>query len=676
MFQKNQVLAMLINIIRKLSLTNVINALIASILWSILLSWNHAFANFGESCVNLPGTSGDNYLRLNTAYGHLIDNIDMKSYVPDSCNPNNNKIKFCLKNPPGSSPICKLVELTEGDRTTLGLLSANNPNLGGNKILQNIPLVVKRLENNICLYMETSRGSMPVACKNTVTAAPAKSVAELPSCSIVGQSCHDGHSKSQSIFNFSGTAVQCLKETLDKVFFQPTNCVPDAAHPIDIQTLVPFAEFQEALKSAIRAAFILYFMFYGIKVVLNHENAQLNHVATFLFKFIFVAYFAVGIGPIFVNSEGKFSTHNGMVEIGLPFLSQLTSDMAQIVFSAGGSKGLCEFDQTKYQHGYEFFAVWDAIDCRIGHYTGLRLMQNIGSILPNARDAPSGSIAQLTGSLPFFAVLFGFFMAGNIIVFVAGLAFAVVFISILLHFITSYLVCLVTLYLMAYISPIFIPMVLFERTKGYFDSWFKITLSCALQPAILAGFVALLLTMYDTSIYKQCQFVKHDYEVSGLNFSTFEIKPPDGDPESCTSSFGYKIRDYYAGLGGEDRVLRYFTVHIINDVTDLFGDFLYVFVFTIIFYFFSKQMSQFASEITSGPNMSAVVASPTKVVNAVMNAAKAAQDLANSMKEGKKPKLDGGDEGKGGGSDSKSGGGNEGGAESAGAGGAEAGGKS
>ncbi|CAN7976171.1 unnamed protein product, partial [Ixodes persulcatus] len=75
------------------------------------------------------------------------------------------------------------------------------------------------------------------------------------------------------------------------------------------------------------------------------------------------------------------------------------------------------------------------------------------------------------------------------------LVFSVIFLSILLYFITHYLVCMITIYVMTYISPIFIPMALFTRTKAYFDGWLKVCISCALQPAVIAGFIALLITI-------------------------------------------------------------------------------------------------------------------------------------------------------------------------------------
>lgn len=627
-----------------------------NLILSTNVSTNSVFANFGESCVPLPIDVSDNYLSLNTAYGYLVNQIDMKTYVKGACDVDEVKFKFCLKNGAQIGKVCDVIELKEGDKATLMSLSAANPALGGNKLLQDIILMVERIgENRLCLMMPTSRGKMPLACKSIKNQKPIVVTNSESDAGVIGQACYSGHSKSQSLVNFSGMAVLCLKETLDRVFYQPVNFTPNNPNQdnqIPVTMLTSFSKFQEALKQAIRAAFILYAIFYGMKVVLNYQYLDLNHVALFIIKFLLIAYFAVGLGPVFFNQSGKRTQHNGMVEIALPFLSQVTSDMAQMVFSAGGSKGLCEFDQNKYQRGYEFYAVWDQIDCRIGYYLGMQLLYNIGDMFKNLNSSVSNSSSSnnsnspinlgpssnnglmalgIAGAFPLFTVLFGFLMAGNVFIVAAGVVFAVIFISLALNFITSYLVCLVTLYLMAYISPIFISMALFERTKNYFDQWLKVTLSCALQPAVIAGFIALILTMYDSAIYGNCEFKRHDYNVGDVNFSTFELREPVIDPQECRNSAGYKLLKYYTGQGWDEVLLLLFPVKFVQDTFDLLINLLYVLVFSIIFYFFSKFVNQFASDLTSGPLMDAVVASPTKIVDAAVNGAKFLNDLKKSQ---------------------------------------------
>ena len=613
------------------------------------------FANYGESCSALPMTATDTYLQNSTAYGYLINNIDIKTYAK-GCDLDDTTLKFCLRNPSQSNPDCTNLVMRNGESKTLLELDPKNPMFGGVKQLQHITLTVEMLENSICLTMPTSRGKTPLICKSAANPAPVIDPDEKV-CRNIGDSCYDGNSKSQSLFNFSGKAIHCVKETLGKVFFEPTSC---GKNEVNNDALNPFSMFQESLKASIRAAFIIYVILYGFKVVMSNEYLQLEKISMFVIKLILVAYFSVGLGPVYFNSDGKKTTENGMLTHGLPFLIEAPSYFTQIVFDAGGSKGLCEFDLSKYEKGYEFYAVWDSIDCRIGHYLGMDIMNNTSTLLNGATEgAPAANIGNAitipkfddsfvnklkvgAADFTFFVVMFGFLMAGNILIVITGLVFAVVFISVNLYFITSYLVCIISIHVMAYISPIFIPMALFDRTKAYFDSWLRISISCALQPAIIAGFIALLLTMYDTAIYGNCQFQHHDYEILGAKFTTFELREPNSEPEKCRNSFGYKLLRLYAGEGWEQSNTMLFAYNSIRDIGMILPEFLYVFMFSFMFYFFSKSISQFASDITNGPSVEAVVASPTKVMDLAYKAAKFIKDAAETASGDGTPK--GGDE--------------------------------
>ncbi len=588
-----------------------------------------ARADFGSSCVPLPTITNNNYLFSSSAYGHIISNIDMTSYIENACDPST-QLSFCLKNSPQNAQICTKITMNLGDAKPLGSLN-NNPDLGGSDLLKNIILSVNKLGSNTCLMMPTSRGLLPVACKKSSGTAQS-STPSIPKCSNISDICYGKDTKSQSILNFTGDAVNCLTKTLDLVFYQQNACASNPNDPnvnsVANTFLSPFPSFQASMQNAVRAALIIYVIFFGFKIVMNNEYADLNNIATFLMKFILVAYFAVGLGLVPSFNQGKLATKNGVTEFMLPFLTSATANFAQIVFKAGGSSGLCSFDISKYQAGYSGYAIWDSIDCRAGYYLGLQLLYNNGDVLKNITSNSSSSSPNnpgsnnstgshginslnLVGGMPFFSVLFGFLMGSNIIIVIAGILFAVIFISLLLQFISTYLVCLVTIYVMAYISPIFVTMALFKHTKPYFDSWLKIIVSCALQPAVLAGFIAVLLTTYDTAIFNDCEFIRHDYELGNNNFSTFELK---ANSNSCKDSAGYKLLRYYNGEGWIERNVILFSIKYLIDVFQLVTSLLYVGVFTFIFYFFSKSISQFASDLTGGPGVSSVTASPTKVI--------------------------------------------------------------
>lgn len=55
--------------------------------------------------------------------------------------------------------------------------------------------------------------------------------------------------------------------------------------------------------------------------------------------------------------------------------------------------------------------------------------------------------------------------------------------------------------LMAVISPLFIPLILFQATKGYFEKWLRITMGFILQPIFLFTYLAMLMAAYDVVVY-------------------------------------------------------------------------------------------------------------------------------------------------------------------------------
>lgn len=601
----------------------------------IKLGCYSAYANFGESCVNLPAVDNSGYLMNDTAYGYLVKNIDMTTNIQNGCTQDGNILRFCIRNNT-TNPVCNPVAMNLGQVKKLQDISSN-PDIGANPLLADIQVSVEVVDSNLCLMMSTSRGKMPVICRayNSIIVNPG---VEASVCQNLGASCYDGSSKSQSLLSFSGVTINCVRQTLDKVFYTGNGC-SQTEDSIYFTLLSPFPYFQEAMKKSIGAALILYVMFYGFKVVLNNEYVHLNKVATFILKFLFVVYFSVGLGNYY-DQTGKSVNHNGMTETVLPMLLQLTSDFTEIVFLSGGSQGLCNYDPSKYEAGYGFYRVWDAIDCRVGYYFGMQLLYNLGSagFLSGGSTSAYGNIASSAadfgppgtegiealkkpGMLTFFVVMFGFFMAGNIIIVLCGMIFGIIFLSVIFYFLNVYLVSMVTLYVMVYISPIFVPMLLFERTKGYFDAWTKIIVSCALQPAVVGGFVALLLTMYDSIFFGNCEYLRHDYNSSGINFSTFELREPASEPEKCINSTGYKLIKFYLGQGWEKKTLLIFEITTLSDFLDLALSMVYMIVYVFIFYFAIQSVNEFISDLTSGPNMSSVVVSPTALMDKAKQAA-------------------------------------------------------
>jgi type IV secretion system protein VirB6 len=200
-------------------------------------------------------------------------------------------------------------------------------------------------------------------------------------------------------------------------------------------------------------------------------------------------------------------------------------------------------------------------------------------------------------------------------------------------------------------------MVLFQRTKTYFDSWLKVTLSCALQPMIVAGFIAFAMNLYDDVLFGGCKFLRHDYS-NGTNFmSTFEPRLPQGDYESCVSSPGYMILGYILGYGWDSVGAIIFTVNFAKDELNLLGNSALLLVFSYIMGFFIDNIYSMAADLTSGTNMSRVALNVKQMATAMQqkiteNGSKALDKLQNmggkkGSKDDDKGKKDdkGGDDG-------------------------------
>jgi type IV secretion system protein VirB6 len=215
---------------------------------ALMINATNVYANtFGQSCSELPLVDSTNYLIEDTAYGFIQKNIDMKTHVNDGCSSSGNEFKFCIKNQDGDANVCTAVTMKIGDTSNLGDLSSN-PDIGGTRSLANIPLTVKVIESEVCLTMPTSRGTMPLLCRNKTASTPGTTTEAVDEiCRTIGDSCYDGRKKSQSLLSFSGLTIHCLRDTLNKVFYIGNEC-PTFDDDITFTMLRPFPAFQNARK--------------------------------------------------------------------------------------------------------------------------------------------------------------------------------------------------------------------------------------------------------------------------------------------------------------------------------------------------------------------------------------------------------------------------------------------
>lgn len=613
---------------------------------------NIANASFATSCALVPAViTGDSLNTKTTAYGNLQAYIQSPS--ASICADNNpNFIIFNLRTQYNQSSTIQ-VQLSNGYTGTIAQAFAGLSDIATDPIMGNVNLSVSGYnDNTLCLFMPTTFGNTPVFCKKVSYVQTPKDVTDQI-CSVAADSCYSSATVySMSPFNFTGKAYQCLTESLNKIFYLNT-AVCTSTDGVSLSLLNPFVNFQNALRSSIGAALLLYIMFFGIRILLGEVEMKASSFIGFVMKFILVLYFAVGLGPI-SYTQGNQNQQNGTVTWALPFLTGVIGEFSNIVFNAGGAKSLCNFDPSKYPAGYDYYGIWDSIDCRLGYYLGLKMLAGLtdevtkhtkvstynpnNATIININDNIDNAPTSLKKGSAFgmFDMMFGFLFSGNIILFIISLIFALVFISILLSFFSSILVCVATLYAMLYISPIFVPMALFDRTKGYFDSWLRLLVGVSLQPAILVGFLSLMITVYDSAIYNNCVFVQETYAVPSLdgktnyNMNIYRIAAPVADSQSCTSSIGVKMAQHLMGYGWQNKSLIIMKIFYLTDSLSIAPQMVYLMILTFIFYFFASSVQDLAAELSGGPHVGSASVSVGAVIEGLKNAGKAAMFAAKT----------------------------------------------
>nr|WP_253299765.1 type IV secretion system protein [Wolbachia endosymbiont of Chironomus riparius] len=219
---------------------------------------------------------------------------------------------------------------------------------------------------------------------------------------------------------------------------------------------------QKKLKNTVTAVLVLALMLFAIKVMSGGVRSP-QEIYMLIIKFALVIYFTTG---------DTMSHYYGE-------LTRLSNGLSEIVLKASTeSKGICNYAAEDYIHSgvnYSYLAPWDKLDCRLLFYLGAPLNGISGKI-------GAGGVATLTvllGAAPILLVsgsIIGIIIAGGqILVALVAMFMGILMVMVILWASYVFILSLIALSVIVILSPLFIPMVLFQHTKGYFDGWFKRT---------------------------------------------------------------------------------------------------------------------------------------------------------------------------------------------------------
>jgi uncharacterized membrane protein YgcG len=310
--------------------------------------------------------------------------------------------------------------------------------------------------------------------------------------------------------NFSAPIVQCFKETMGNIFtnraghskcldgsFGNSNneCKDSDGQDtyLTIDTFVYkkgnkvkenslFEFLQKRLKGIITAVLVISITFFGFKILLGKlDLANKKELLVYIIKISFVIYFVNGTAWKDVFFDGIY---NGSSEISKMFFKiKSSSDTTLCNFgSQYDADGLKIASSVSYPRGSEYLMVWDTLDCKIMQYLNYR---------------PGFSSSSI-----FLLIIAAFFTGGiGLILSFSVLIMAVCLITAVIRAMHIFISSAIAIIIYIFVSPIIIPLVLFERTKSIFDAWLSHLMSFTLSPIVLFAYLAIFISLSEDIIF-------------------------------------------------------------------------------------------------------------------------------------------------------------------------------
>lgn len=252
--------------------------------------------------------------------------------------------------------------------------------------------------------------------------------------------------------------VPCIKETLINV----TN-----------EMLMPFSKF---MRNAVVITCCIAVALLGALLIGAKTSAPFKDTTVLMVKIAAVSAFTMGFAGMFGL---LLDTMDSLLDIVTSKIIFSGTFKDSVILNHCPEKALID------EVGAEAsLRVWTAVDCALNSLIGgifgefTLTMGIIGFILSCLVSNTIGMMIGLMGVRLILQLMWALVRAMYI-------------------FLTSYIgVCLLVL-----VSPLFIPTILFQATRGYFERWLRILLSFMLQPVILFAYLAMLLTAFDLVIF-------------------------------------------------------------------------------------------------------------------------------------------------------------------------------
>jgi type IV secretion system protein VirB6 len=475
----------------------------------------------------------------------------------------------------------------------------------------------------------------------------------LTSCSNAGGGCYQrAFNNSKTGIVMSSPIIECIKEMAARLLVSNEVCtfneINAKINTIDRNTSALF-QFQKNMHRFVAALLSLYVVLYGFKIVLMGDVPPKAELMNFIVKIIFVAYFAIGIN---INNSSADKL-DGMIQWVFPFLLGGIEQIASWVLTASPSD-LCKFNPSDYPTGFSYIALWDSLDCRLSHYLGLDMLQN--ALVENyARNHDFAKFDFFNFSIPpYYYLLVPAVISGDMTLVSLALMYPLLVISVAAYVVNATVICLIGIVILGILAPLFVPMLLFEYTKGYFEAWVKLLISFLLQPMVVVTFMITMFSIYDVGFYGKCKYASTQVKIGERQTKVFYVDNhwdhynTTDDVKDCQNSLGYMLNNPVAALydfskATVDQIVKpknkaeeYIAQFAFLGAAVTFGPALFfvspklafekikdiiLALLTACFalylmYHFSAQLSEFAADMTEGVSLSSVTINPQTLFKA------------------------------------------------------------
>lgn len=321
----------------------------------------------------------------------------------------------------------------------------------------------------------------------------------------------------RSDMHFTSNTIGCIKDLLVKKFVG----TPGSTAKNYIQLL------QAQIAPMVYAVFVLYVSLLGIKIISSTNPPSRGEWIMYVLKLAIIAYFILGDGWYSTNTNrpGLFKPlvnfsdqiadffmqaqvandylglcrfkYNGKNLLGenevsvsaATLVSSLTLPASAASVTSGASTTTSGLIPTA---GFDFsntpqvvkLSVWDLVDCRIANYL------TMGSCDYTA-----------SGLMAIWFIVLALFSAYGVLVMLLSFIYALMLFLVVFRFAHIFILSMLTIGVLVFVSPIFLCFGLFQQTKSIFESWVKQILGFILYPALLFGFLVLMLATFDAVYY-------------------------------------------------------------------------------------------------------------------------------------------------------------------------------